>query len=215
LALDGPEALIAGGPLPSVVPADATAASAGIPEWVRPALRNVPLVVVRRERARAGQIAVGVRGRSRSERFAAFVACSAVRARITPEMLVEQRRWRLHTRAVEIAAIRQLEIVSDKWSGLGLSWGPTGSVGFELASGWPTATTESDLDLVIRAGRRLPMNVAQAAAAAVQELAVRVDVQIETPGGSIALLEYVQQDSKLLMRTFDGPCLATDPWAEE
>jgi phosphoribosyl-dephospho-CoA transferase len=61
----------------------------------------------------------------------------------------------------------------------------------------------------------LPRKTAEELAASTTGLAARVDMQIETPFGGIALLEYVRQDSRLLMRTSQGPRLVIDPWAPQ
>ena len=52
----------------------ALAADAPVPSWVEPVLRRIPWVVVRRGHIRDGMMPVGVRGLTRSQRFAAFVA---------------------------------------------------------------------------------------------------------------------------------------------
>jgi phosphoribosyl-dephospho-CoA transferase len=57
------------------------------PAWVRDALSQMPVVVVRRAEARAGFAAVGVRGRSRELRFAALVKLIDIRNLRTPESL--------------------------------------------------------------------------------------------------------------------------------
>ena len=48
-----------------------------VPAWVPESLARVPWVVVRRARPQAGLIPVGVRGRARGERFAAWLAPAA------------------------------------------------------------------------------------------------------------------------------------------
>jgi phosphoribosyl-dephospho-CoA transferase len=91
----------------------------------------------------------------------------------------------------------------------GLRWGPTGSVGFELATGIPTATTESDLDLLIRVPRGSAVVLARLAALhrAFGSLAARVDCQVETSAGAVALAELVGGPSDVMVRTAEGPRL--------
>ena len=48
------------------------------PSWVEPVLRRAPWVVVRRGPVRDGMMPVGVRGLTRSQRFAAFVAVAEI-----------------------------------------------------------------------------------------------------------------------------------------
>jgi NAD(P)-dependent dehydrogenase (short-subunit alcohol dehydrogenase family) len=47
-------------------------------------------------------------------------------------------------------ALRTLLEVRERWAALALSWGPAGSVGFELATERRVTNEESDLDLVVR-----------------------------------------------------------------
>jgi phosphoribosyl-dephospho-CoA transferase len=183
-----------------------------MPRWARETLLETPVVVVRRAPCDGLRIPVGVRGRNRSERYAAMVPHVSVSKRMTPECLVAEKRWRTSARA-EIAAIQALEQIANQWMWVGVCWGPVGSVGFELATGSPVVTPASDLDLVIRAPQRLPGKTAEELLASTTGLTVRVDTQIETPFGCIALFEYVHQNSsRLLMRTNDGPRLVVDPW---
>jgi phosphoribosyl-dephospho-CoA transferase len=98
-------------------------------------------------------------------------------------------------------------------NGLAKLWGPAGSVGFELATGRPTATASSDLDLVVELAR--PELIADTALPlwnALAALPVRVDVLLEVPPGAIALSEYVRvraRDShrSFVLRTPTGPRL--------
>jgi phosphoribosyl-dephospho-CoA transferase len=72
---------------------------------------------------------------------------------------------------------------------LSLVYGPTGSIGFELASGLPTATSASNLDLLIHAPERLPMQVAQELITIFSVNPCCVDAQLETPRGAVSLAE--------------------------
>jgi phosphoribosyl-dephospho-CoA transferase len=96
-------------------------------------------------------------------------------------------------------------------------WGPTGSVGFELASGKPTATATSDLDLLIRMPNHLPRDEAQRIQAKLDEQAaragIRIDAQLETPAGGVALAEYASGKARVMARHASGPRLVVDPWA--
>lgn len=64
-----------------------------IPDWVTASISKAPFVVVRRARAPEGFISVGIRGSRRSERFAAFLPTEKMIEQITPEQLVNERRW--------------------------------------------------------------------------------------------------------------------------
>ena len=97
--------------------------------------------------------------------------------------------------------------------GLGSCWGPTGSVGFELASGCATATPHSDLDLMVQADAPLAVEAAAAVLAELISLPVTVDVLLESPYGAVALAEYVSAPRPILLRTAAGGRLTSDPWA--
>lgn len=171
------------------------------PAWVRSVLQRTPWVVVRRAEALDGVIPVGIRGTDRSQRYPWWVTPEWVRHQVTPEALrivdplVSRQLPAMRTLAAVRAALRDIAI----------DWGPTGSVGFELATGVPAATSESDLDLVVRA----PADTAQLAAAYQRLLGwdARVDCQVETRSGAVALAELVLGCDRILARTATGPRL--------
>ena len=175
---------------------------AAAPGWVNRALAVTPWVVVRRAAAPPGRIAVGVRGTSRSERYATAVDPDDVCEVVVPEDLAHIRP-RAHR---ELAAMCTLRTVRPVLDDTGLPWGPTGSVGFELATGIPTATTESDLDLIVRAprGSSGALTLLAALHREFRALAVRVDCQVETTSGAIALAELVGGQSDVMVRTAGG-----------
>jgi phosphoribosyl-dephospho-CoA transferase len=57
------------------------------PAWVATALRAAPWAVVRRAAASEGQVAVGVRGTARAQRFAMQIPETAVTEVLSPEAL--------------------------------------------------------------------------------------------------------------------------------
>jgi phosphoribosyl-dephospho-CoA transferase len=184
------------------------------PAWVPTSLARVPWVVVRRARAPAGLLPVGVRGSTRAERFAALLAPEAIAAHVTPEDLVAERVWHHMSRARRMGPIRVLDAVDELLSSLNLVWGPTGSVGFELATGVATAGTTSDLDVVVRAPQPWPLESAREIADHLNRQPTRIDAQLDTPAGAVMLAEYARGD-RVLLRTPDGPRLIWDPWREE
>jgi phosphoribosyl-dephospho-CoA transferase len=99
------------------------------------------------------------------------------------------------------------------FAALGLAWGPTGSVGFELATGVAAASTDSDLDVVVRAPEPLPLGNAREIADHLNRLPTCVDAQLDTPAGAVMLSEYARGD-RVLLRTPDGPRLTWDPWRD-
>jgi phosphoribosyl-dephospho-CoA transferase len=182
------------------------------PFWVEGFLQKAPFVVVCRAEPIDGVIPVGVRGSSRNQRFAAYVAAESVLERITPEQLTESHGWRDNTRSRDIPALHTLAAIEEKLANFQLAYGPTGSIGFELASGFPAATSTSDLDLLIRAPEHLSMQLAQELITIFSETPCRVDVQLETPRGAVSLAEYAQGETPLLLRQCRGPVLIYDPW---
>jgi phosphoribosyl-dephospho-CoA transferase len=191
----------------------ALASGGALPAWAEAALEQAPWVVVRRARSRDGLLAVGVRGRGRAERFAAWLDPVAVRECLTPAQLAERCGWRNSVRRARIPALAALEAVAALMRRHGLTWGPCGSVGFELASGRVAASAESDLDLMIEVRTRLPRAAAAAVHAGLAQLPVRADVQLEGPVGAVALGEYALAGAPLILRTLDGPRLVEDAWS--
>jgi phosphoribosyl-dephospho-CoA transferase len=184
-----------------------------VPAWVPTSLARAPWVVVRRARGPGGLIPVGVRGSTRAERFAALLAPDAVAARVTPEDLIAERVWNHMPRTRRVESLQVLDNVDELFSSLGLVWGPTGSVGFELATGVAAAGTTSDLDVVVRAPEPWPLDNAREIADHLNRLPTRVDAQLDTPAGAVTLAEYARGD-RVLLRTPDGPRLTWDPWRE-
>ena len=175
-----------------------------MPEWVKRSIDKAPFVVVRRARASEVHVAVGVRGSSRNERFAAFLPVDQIVRRITPEQLAQNKKWNEHVNEM----FGFLERVSHLMNFHELTWGPVGSVGFELASGIKTITKTSDLDLVIRFSERFTTRFAKQLEAEFKKIQTRVDVQIETMQGSFSLSEYaISGEQPILLRTVDGPML--------
>jgi len=183
-----------------------------IPEWVKSSLNSSPFVVVRRAPAPEQQIAVGVRGENRNERFGTFVKKSSVIKHITPEQLVSDQSWKLSNRYKILEVLSVLDEVSALFKTYDYHWGPTGSVGFELASGNDTATVKSDLDLVIRAPKLIPIKTAKEIVKGLERIVSKIDVQVETPHGAISLVEYSRNNAPIVIRTTNGPLLIKNPW---
>ena len=96
-----------------------------------------------------------------------------------------------------------------------LVWGVTGSVGFSLASGILAMRQDSDLDLLLRAPRRIPRTTAAELIELLTHSPVRIDVQVETVQGAFALAEWVAGRTRVLLKTATGPFLVDDPWRVE
>ena len=204
----------------------AVTASGPAPPWVGPALSRAPWVVVCRGRIQAGAMPVGVRGLTRSQRFAAWLAAADIAERRLPEELWDSVENRpapglacapKQTRTEAVPALAALARVAPLLALRGYRWGPGGSVGFELATGVATATALSDLDVILRQARRLEPDVARVLQAALAEAAApaRIDALLETPRGGVALADLAAAPARVLVRTPDGPYLAADPWAAD
>ena len=183
------------------------------PAWVNQRLSACPWVVVRRARAPTSMIAVGVRGDTRNERWGGYAHQSAIQQIVEPDELL--RVFRASTAANKTLPIQLLEKVIERWQGLTLLWGPTGSVGFELASGYRVTTPHSDLDIAIRAPERISVHLAHSLWERVMGLRPKVDVRIETSECGFALEEYVRRPStRILLHYPGGARVGDDPWGE-
>jgi phosphoribosyl-dephospho-CoA transferase len=184
------------------------------PEWTLESLRRAPFVVVRRPPPRIETFPVGIRSAARSQRAAAWVPIGAVKECITPQMLAAQRAWRQRRDFAIMPAVAALEEAAAIFDGHGMAgrWGPAGSVGFELASGVPSTTPTSDLDIVLGAAASMARADAARLHAELSALMVRIDVLLETPNGAVALAEYAKSAGAILLRSPQGPRLSSDPW---
>jgi phosphoribosyl-dephospho-CoA transferase len=187
------------------------------PAWVRAAFARAPFAVVRRAQASAGWIAIGLRGAARNERYGTWARSDDIEVVLSPEAL-SSLPCALAADRAGLPVFVALDALRRDTSSLGsFIWGPTGSVGFELATGKPTATATSDLDLLIRIPNHLSRNEAQCLQARLDEHAahagIRIDVQLETPAGGVALAEYASGKARVMARHASGPRLIVDPWA--
>lgn len=183
-----------------------------VPEWVYEAVKQSPWVVVRRSAIQNGLIPIGVRGIGRNQRFAAYVPIRNVVECLTPVQLAAQARERLLYSGMRSHIYFVLEEMIRFYGGLGIPCGPTGSVGFELASGAAVVHSGSDMDWVIYATEHVERQTAAQWNAFHMKHSIRVDALLETPHGACSLTEYVQSDFGMLLRTGSGPILVGCPW---
>jgi phosphoribosyl-dephospho-CoA transferase len=184
---------------PAQLPADA-------PAWAIEAMSAGQPVVVRRALTAAGHIAVGVRGRLREQRYATVMALAAIRRRVRPEELCHvqvDRDW------PALQALAQLRRLLDAG---GLSWGVSGSAGFELASGVAALHQHSDLDLILRTPQPLDRVQALALMKRLDAAVCPVDLQLQTPNGAVALREWAGSAQRVLLKSASGARLVLDPW---
>lgn len=192
------------------------AADALRPAWVDPELRRIPWVVVRRGYVRDTMMPVGVRGQTRSQRFASSATFAEIAERLCPEDLTVSGYGIDRKRKDAVPALAALDRIASLLIHRGYRWGPGGSAGFEIATGVATATATSDLDLILRQDRRLEQNDATALLAALTKAAApaRIDVMLETPIGGVSLADLAAQPAMVFVRTPCGPRLSVDPWTE-
>jgi phosphoribosyl-dephospho-CoA transferase len=186
------------------------------PAWVREAFERAPYAVVRRALAAAGFVAIGLRGVERSQRYGTWAHLDDIESAVPPEALAQRAPLAERNALPAFTALAALQC--DAGGALSrFVWGPTGSTGFELATQAPTVTFSSDLDLLIRTPEKLShdtavqlLNHLQAIA---QRTGMRVDAQLETPAGGVALAEWAADKARVMVRHARGPQLIADPWA--
>jgi phosphoribosyl-dephospho-CoA transferase len=182
-----------------------------VPASVRRELEETNFVVVRRGMVTENWVPIGIRGPQRSQRWAAWYPRYAIQGIVKPMDLLTQVDTANH-RDISPAR-RAFQSLKNAWQSLAYPWGPAGSLGFEVATGKPTTTRRSDLDVVIYADDPLPRRDAQRLLAAADDLEVTVDIRIETATCGFSLTEYATSPTKtILLRTVDGPVLGDDPW---
>ncbi|WP_336341899.1 malonate decarboxylase holo-ACP synthase [Pseudomonas atacamensis] len=187
------------GMTPAQLPADA-------PQWAVAALAAGQPVVVRRALSADGFVAVGVRGVLREQRLAAFMALDSIACRVSPEALCQVECER---DLPVMQALKQLRPILDD---CGWVWGVSGSVGFELASGFAAMHAASDLDLILRAPQMITRNQARKLVELFDQAVCRVDMQLQTPFGAVALREWASGSARVLLKNAHQAALVTNPW---
>lgn len=183
---------------PEQLPAEA-------PAWARQVLAAGQPVVVRRALCEPGWVAVGVRGASREQRLATLMPLAAIKRSIGPQQLRPRT-------AGHWPALRALVEVAPVLEATGLAWGPTGGVGFELATGMPVLHGESDLDLLLHTPEPFERPRARELLALLDRACCRIDLQLETPFGAIALREWAGDSRRVLLKCAEGARLVDNPW---
>lgn len=176
------------------------------PLWVKEVLQRGDPVVVRRAITSVDQVAVGVRGQFRHQRYAGQMPRSAISRQLKPEALTH-----VDTKQFEHLAER-LQTISSIMKNFSGCWGYTGSFGFELATGVKTVTQQSDIDLLIRAEQPFEKKQAIELLETFQQAGLNVDIQLQLPQGGLALKEWAGNSGKVLLKRADGAFLVENPW---
>lgn len=179
---------------------------AGAPRWAIESLSAGQPVVVRRALSAEGLVAVGVRGVLREQRLAAFMALDSIACRVSPEALCHVDSER------DLPAMRALKQLRPVLDDCGWVWGVSGSAGFELASGFAAMHEGSDLDLILRTPHLLARHQARKLVKLFDQAACRVDMQLQTPSGAVALREWAGSCARVLLKNAHQACLVADPW---
>ncbi|EZH67423.1 hypothetical protein DH09_05700 [Bacillaceae bacterium JMAK1] len=179
--------------------------NSNLPHWANCSLQKSPYVVVRRGAYDRLSIPVGVRGKSRNERYAMFVSVDQVVDVFTPYQL----RTLSSTRLQLTKAQDTFETIKQLWKSE--NWGPTGSVGFELATGTKVMREQSDFDILIQS-EFFSVPVAKEYVKQLQAAPMTVDPLIQTKSGWFSLKEYALGKG-VLFKTMTGLELRTDPWS--
>jgi phosphoribosyl-dephospho-CoA transferase len=187
--------------------------STRLPVWASAEWQAQAPVVVRRERmADSSLIPVGLRGRTRGERHAAYVPRDRIQRCSTPESLAHPEAWTRYSGLADAPCILALIGLAAALDETQLTWGVTGSAGFSLATGICMVRRDSDLDLLLRAPRPVSRNEASAIIGVLRRAQVRVDAQVETTHGAFALAEWAAGSPRVLLKTDSAPTLVDDPW---
>ncbi len=198
-----PHDLLWGLPL-AALPADASG-------WVHDVISQGHPVVVRRARVADGFVAVGVRGRTRDQRYAALMRLADITRRVAPEQLICSADESLQAWPA-LRALRALGQIRPLMDALDLPWGVAGSAGFELACGVPVLHQDSDLDLILRTEAFFSREQAAELVKALEAAVCRIDLQLQTPSGAVALREWAGQARHVLLKAHDTARLVSNPW---
>jgi len=204
-----------------------------VPDWCEQWLRlgaPTPVVLRRENIGDESLLPVGIRGTQRHERQAAYLERRAIARVMRPEELISFERAAGGS-AATVPGPDPYAVLLDlcpAMAGIGLPWGPTGGLGFALATGLPVLHEGSDIDLLVRAPAPLSQGQLRILAAVVERSQRPVDLQIDTGHGGFSFKEWAGCDPeragrrsprekrrRVLLKTGAGPVLTRDPWKPE
>jgi phosphoribosyl-dephospho-CoA transferase len=148
-------------------------------------------VVVRRASARPGWIAVGVRGLLRTQRAALWADSQHVSRLLSPEQWQHSKAGG-NIRACCPARLAGLATGRRRLASQRPCLGHYRQCRFRTGYRPATLTGSSDLDLLLRCPQPPADSELQTLAAALAGLPCRVDIQLQTPAGGVALAEWLR-----------------------
>lgn len=188
----------------------------GAPTWALCTLAQTPWLTVRRGSVSAERIPAGVRGLSRDQRWACSLQSFQIKRIVRPWEIPLARTLQTLSFPFLRPALDALADLHAHWNTDGYSWGPYGSVAFELMTGVECTRKDSDLDLVLDGSRPMSRRTARFLCQGLATQKIRVDVLVETPTCGFWLSEFAYSDdhASILLRTAAGPRFSSDPWSE-
>lgn len=183
-----------------------------LPQWAKESLIAAPFVVVRRGQQMNDMIPVGIRGRLKKQRASALVSAQSVKSKTTPFELAKTQKWadldRDRQKLPVFQALRSVAPIMHKYE-----WGIGGSCGYELVTGIVMANETSDLDIIVRNFPKIETAQAKTLLFELNQFNVHIDLQVTEGQNGFSLEEYANDRSETtLIKTANGPKLATDPW---
>ncbi|MCH4246587.1 MAG: malonate decarboxylase holo-ACP synthase [Acinetobacter populi] len=178
-----------------------------IPVWVSQVIERGDPVVMRRAITGSEKIPIGIRGAQRHQRYALEMSIYQIKKCIKPEQLCHVEYEQFPHLAERMQCLQQRMQVFP-WK-----WGYTGSMGFELATGYKTVTAQSDIDVLIRVPQYLSKIQALEIWYQLEQTALPLDVQLQTPYGGVALKEWIRA-GKVLLKCNEGAVLVDNPWQQ-
>jgi phosphoribosyl-dephospho-CoA transferase len=167
--------------------------------------------VIRRDKKRGGFIPIGIRGKRKDERLAAFVLYQSFYQIISPTFITQNALWQKYPFLQEYPSFKELDSIAHFFTALKVSWGITGSLGYELITKIPCITKQSDLDIIVtlkKPDHELLLSMKNY----IQNYPF-IDLQIQTPIGAFSLKEWKEDRCPILLKTDEGAFLTNKLWS--
>lgn len=181
-----------------------------LPTWVKQKVARYPVAVVRRD-VITDKIAIGIRGDTKAQKFAAYITPDKITKYLSSVDVL--KLVKNHNSNVDLwKAISEIRSYLDKKN---LNWGLSGSAAYELVTGIPTVTKNSDIDLIAFKQEKLSQVEAKSLLAYLNSFGLHADVQIMRGSAGFSLEEYAKsKNNEVLIKSNKGPYLSRTPWEE-